>query len=121
MKTSRILFNVLCFIFISHFLCAGTVTWIGGNGDWDVSTNWDTGIIPTALDDVIIPNGVVKLRKGDVAFAHTVHVQAGARLNVYYLGSLIISGKTTEASLLNEEELISGAISIFMMYLKRAL
>jgi hypothetical protein len=28
------------------------VTWIAGNGDWDVASNWSTGAVPGAADDV---------------------------------------------------------------------
>jgi len=31
-----------------------TCTWVGGNGDWAVSTNWSCGWVPTTSDDVVI-------------------------------------------------------------------
>jgi hypothetical protein len=31
-----------------------TVTWVGGNGDWDVANNWTTGAVPGPGDDVDI-------------------------------------------------------------------
>ncbi|HZV32985.1 MAG TPA: hypothetical protein VFB72_00280, partial [Verrucomicrobiae bacterium] len=34
-----------------------TVTWVGGTGDWSVSSNWSTGALPGANDDVVIPAG----------------------------------------------------------------
>lgn len=34
---------------------AATTTWIGANnGSWNTASNWDTGIVPTANDDVVI-------------------------------------------------------------------
>ena len=45
---------VLCF-------CSGTalgqITWDGSdNDDWNTAANWDSGTVPTAADDVIIPS-----------------------------------------------------------------
>ncbi len=38
-----------------------TITWQGDDGttptNWDTATNWDVGVVPTAGDIVIIPNG----------------------------------------------------------------
>ena len=36
---------------------AATVSWVGGSGDWNVVTNWSTGILPGADDDVVIDSG----------------------------------------------------------------
>jgi hypothetical protein len=30
------------------------VSWVGGSGDWDTASNWSTGSLPTAADDVVI-------------------------------------------------------------------
>ncbi|MBL8821320.1 MAG: hypothetical protein JNJ77_01940, partial [Planctomycetia bacterium] len=32
------------------------ITWIGGSGNWNTATNWNTGTIPANGDDVIIPD-----------------------------------------------------------------
>ena len=36
---------------------AGTITWVGGSGDWGVAANWSTGALPGANDDVVIGLG----------------------------------------------------------------
>ena len=36
---------------------AATVTWVGGNGDWNTAANWSTGVVPGASDDVTIAAG----------------------------------------------------------------
>jgi hypothetical protein len=36
---------------------AGTVTWLGGSGDWGAATNWSTGTLPGANDDVVVGSG----------------------------------------------------------------
>jgi len=36
---------------------AGTVTWVGGVGDWNVGANWSTGSPPGPSDDVLIEKG----------------------------------------------------------------
>jgi len=30
------------------------VTWVGNNGFWDVASNWSTGVVPGANDDILI-------------------------------------------------------------------
>jgi RHS repeat-associated protein len=40
---------------------AATVTWIGGNGNWNDTANWSTGALPGPDDDVVID------RPGDIA------------------------------------------------------
>src|SRR5512146_2201808 len=34
---------------------AATVTWNGGSGLWSAATQWSSGTVPTAADDVVIP------------------------------------------------------------------
>ena len=34
--------------------CFTQISWIGGNGDWEVASNWSTGNIPGINDDVVI-------------------------------------------------------------------
>jgi len=55
LKTTLILFAFL-FSF-SNTVNAATVTWNGGLGDWSTASNWDTGTVPTAADDVVINSG----------------------------------------------------------------
>jgi hypothetical protein len=48
------------------------VTWIAGNGDWDVATNWSTGTVPGAADDVDINVSGVTITH-TAATAHSVN------------------------------------------------
>jgi len=36
---------------------APTVTWVGNNGFWDVASNWSTGVVPGANDDILDRHG----------------------------------------------------------------
>jgi hypothetical protein len=48
------------------------VTWIAGNGDWDTATNWSSGAVPGATDDVDINVGGVTITH-NAATAHSVN------------------------------------------------
>ncbi len=40
------------------FIIDGTITWTGTiSEDWNTAGNWDRNIVPTEINDVIIPNG----------------------------------------------------------------
>lgn len=97
-KTIIILFSIL----ITQFVMANTVTWNGGVGDWMNAGGWDTGTVPIASDEVVIPSGRVTIRSNQNGVAQNVHVYSGARLNVYQKGSLTIDGVAPEAGLMNE-------------------
>jgi hypothetical protein len=42
-------------------------TWTGGSGDWHVASNWNTGAVPGATDDVVISNGSPTIMAGATA------------------------------------------------------
>lgn len=42
------------FVLAHQQTLALTCTWVGGNSDWNIASNWDTGTVPTGADDVII-------------------------------------------------------------------
>src|SRR3972149_4052277 len=52
---------------------AATVSWRGGTNNWNVATNWSSGSVPLAGDDVIITNltrgALVHLSNSTPAFA----------------------------------------------------
>jgi RHS repeat-associated protein len=48
----RAAFATACMI--AEALCAATLTWVGGSGNWSQPTNWSTGTLPAADDDVVI-------------------------------------------------------------------
>src|SRR5262245_42136252 len=54
-KAGSLLLGVLLLLLPSPRLTlAATVSWVGGNGDWDSATNWSTGSLPELGDDVVI-------------------------------------------------------------------
>ena len=67
------------------------------------AAGWNSGSVPTAGSTVVIPSGIVTIRVGEHAEAKHVHVETGARLNVYVKSSLTIIGSDkAKAGLLNE-------------------
>jgi hypothetical protein len=55
----KILLPLIIVLSVCWQMQAATISWIGGSGNWNVATNWDTGTIPTAFDNVnILTNGV---------------------------------------------------------------
>ncbi len=67
--------------FIYHHANAIPTAWIGGNGDWNVSTNWDTGIVPKYNDRITIGAGVtVTISASTFAKGKTLLVTQGAEL-----------------------------------------
>jgi len=46
--------------FISFFVSAATITWIGVSGsNWNYTANWSTATVPTSADDVIFNTSVI--------------------------------------------------------------
>jgi hypothetical protein len=41
-------------IVLEHRSLLSAVNWVGGSGDWDTKSNWSTGQVPGASDDVTI-------------------------------------------------------------------
>ena len=100
------------------------VAWINPTGGlWTTASNWETGTVPTAVDDVVIPdeqviNGTghyaVTIDTGTDAFAHSVTLDAenttGAQLILNKSSTLTIGGALT---LLVDGELDnSGSVSV---------
>jgi hypothetical protein len=76
------------YIHTSEFVWLGTTS-----TDWDIATNWSTGTVPTALDNVLITNVINKpIANADVTI-NDMAISAGASLTVK--GNLIIDGKVT--------------------------
>jgi hypothetical protein len=86
--------------------------WTGvSGGSWDVASNWSTGVVPTATDDVIInpagsstviviPNGVTATVKS-LQMTSVLQIDAG--------GSLDVATASTIAGTLNLAGSLSGA------------
>lgn len=109
-------------IFFFIFANAQTVTWTGASGidnDWNTDSNWDTGSIPTAINDVVIPDGftvdldtpggdVLSLTLGasvfnigtNFQFANTFNIAATGTVN-WNLGTISGNGVLTNEGTIN--------------------
>jgi len=81
------------YILVFSFYClfavptnAAIATWVGGIGDWEVNSNWDTGNVPDSDDGVIINNGTVTIN--NFAEANYIHLDGG---NLEVHGTLLVS------------------------------
>lgn len=82
------IFSFFFLIFIHHSF-ASDVTFTGGAGNslWQESANWDTGSVPDATSNVIIPSGMtVNIFNGTMALAEEVLLSGYLIIN----GSLVI-------------------------------
>ncbi|MFN8345089.1 MAG: T9SS type A sorting domain-containing protein [Spirosomataceae bacterium] len=71
----------------------GTLTWTGAvDTDWNTPCNWLPSSVPTATNDVLIPNTTNKPIINTTAVAQSVEVQAGASLTIISTKSLTING-----------------------------
>ncbi len=52
-------FLLLLLLCISSTLAMAQTTWtgLGADTNWNTTSNWDTNLVPTVADDVIIPTG----------------------------------------------------------------
>lgn len=66
------------------FVCgtfAATNNYIGANnGDWNTASNWSTGLVPTASDDVVIPSAKT-VNISSNSFAKTVSISGTLKIN----------------------------------------
>ena len=71
-----------------------SISWTGGiNSDWATAGNWNPAIVPTANDNVTIPNtGTAPVIDGLTAAARSVVVELNAQLTISASGSLAIDG-----------------------------
>ncbi|MCA0232704.1 MAG: T9SS type A sorting domain-containing protein [Bacteroidetes bacterium] len=84
----------------------GLLTWTGAvSTDWNTACNWSPASVPTATNDVVIPNTANKPTINTAAVAKSVEVQAGAVLTIAATKSLTINGSRisggTEAGFYN--------------------
>ena len=61
-------------------LSAQAIVWNGGNGDWNVPSNWDCSCVPGISDSVNILNGIVTIPAGFPVFSELIYVSAGSAL-----------------------------------------
>ncbi|AYQ33213.1 T9SS type A sorting domain-containing protein [Runella sp. SP2] len=77
----------------------GLLTWTGlVDTDWNTACNWSPVSVPTATNDVIIPNTTNKPIINTAAVAQSVEVQTGAMLTIAATKSLTINGSRTVAT-----------------------
>jgi hypothetical protein len=100
MKNHPLLLCASALLFCVEFspigISAATVSWVGGNGDWNTTTNWSTGSLPAADDDVVISSGPA-ITITHSAGTHTVHSVQSEQAFVLSGGVLAVSS-TFQAS-----------------------
>ncbi|MBU0975198.1 hypothetical protein KJ918_00195, partial [Patescibacteria group bacterium] len=101
-KRTLVSLTILAFMFFglrfSSPIRAASVTWIGGNGDWETGSNWSGGIVPGPDDDVVIDLSV------------TVQINGTTTINSLTLGK---SDNSVNATLnFNYDAVSSGALII---------
>ncbi|MES2776941.1 MAG: hypothetical protein V4722_22380 [Bacteroidota bacterium] len=71
-----------------------TNTWTGTvNNNWNTAGNWSSGAIPSALNNVVIPNVTIDpIISTAGAVARTIHVMPGGSLTLNATGSLTTNG-----------------------------
>ena len=110
----RNFFGLLVVLFIAlslNQLCAQT--WNGNiSDDWAEPTNWSTGVVPTAVDDVIIPNQTTNpvIKDGTLAVAMSIVVEDEAIFIIENGASLTIEGSSGAGFLNNGDVQNHGAI-----------
>ncbi|MES2774409.1 MAG: choice-of-anchor Q domain-containing protein [Bacteroidota bacterium] len=82
-------------VLASPFTVTATDTWTGCvSTDWAIAGNWQDGTVPTATDNVTIPNVTNDPIINNGAVAKSVIVQSGSVLMVAVAGQLSINGAT---------------------------
>ena len=84
---------------------AAVSTWTGANTDWATATNWSSGTVPTATDNVVIPNTANQpiISSSTAAVANNITIDASATLIVNGGGSLTMDGNLTNNGAFNIE------------------
>lgn len=93
-------------------LSAQTKTWIGGIGNWNVSSNWSPAGIPGASDIVLITSGDVSVPGSYTAYSKSVEVNFGAKLRVLSGAELQSNGSANDGIRVyaNNTEIINDGI-----------
>ena len=84
--------KVCCAVLLMTAWAAGaaTVSWVGGSGDWNTVTNWNTGALPGTNDDVVIGAGA-SITVTHSSGTHTVNSIQSQQAFVLSGGSLTVS------------------------------
>jgi hypothetical protein len=67
-----------------------TVFWVGGSGDWNVATNWNTGAVPGTNDDILINV------QGDIIVTHSAGTHISRSL--FSQNAIMLSGGSLTVS-----------------------
>lgn len=73
-----------------------TNTWIGTNGNWNVATNWSTGIVPQPCHNVVINPALaytITITNGTTARASSINLGANVTLLIQNNGNLNLQDK----------------------------
>lgn len=109
------LFNVIIIFGVQLSMFAQSKTWIGGIGNWDVSSNWSPAGVPGSSSDVLIYSGQVSIPSGYSAICKSSEVNFGAKLTVSNNAELQINGSSNDGARvysLNSEIINNGIIRI---------
>ncbi len=78
-----------------------TYNWTGNtNSDWQTTSNWSSGVIPTSSDDVTIPNGrpnypVINNGIGTIAQCNNITIESSASVTIDPDGYMTVNGSIT--------------------------
>jgi len=79
-----------------------TTTWTGNTTDWNTPANWSTNAVPTAADNVTIPNlsndPVINEAPGSPAVCHNLTISSGATMTIAPGKALTVNGALTNTS-----------------------
>jgi hypothetical protein len=93
-------------------------TWTGAvSTDWFTAGNWDSGMVPTMTDNVIIPDVAndPMLMMGMIGYAQNVTIATGATLTIAYTDAFEASGVVTNDGSINVYgDAVSGAMGSFI-------
>ncbi|MGJ8745914.1 T9SS type A sorting domain-containing protein [Polaribacter sp.] len=80
-----------------EFTLATESLMVANGTDWNTASNWLPNAIPTATDDVVIPDGVtMSIAAGDSGNVNSIKVQAGGALTITPTASLSITSGVLE-------------------------
>lgn len=99
--------SILGLMFIPCVSSAATVTFnLGGDASsWQDPANWDTGSVPTSVDDVIIPSGTTVSGTAPSS-VHDITLASGATLAL----NLTVTGIATFNSATNQATITGNAV-----------
>jgi len=92
----------------------GYVTWTGATStDWNTSTNWNNGLVPTIYYDVTVPSGVTNnpIISTTTATCHSLTINSGATLSMQSSGKLTIDATCSSGSFTNNGTFSAGSAS----------